>query len=1206
MLIARIPIRRLLSTLPSMLVGLFVGYSISSAATPTPVPVSQVPLTIAIPAHPQVLIAIGNSESMDGTLSGAIMTGAGSLGSSYAALQASSSPVNFTIPTGFTPPVNAGSGGVAPNTVTSGGNLVDNSPSRLNVAKAGLSAVLNDFMTSADFGLLDYATWGTGEYTTWVYEMSPPVSASNPTGQFIFTNLASTTTEQVPNPCYNVDITQSNQVSQDCAQLNSFYASQNILSMQYMNIGSSSDDPSINDVLYDETYWGEDPIALVYGGPSPPNPFPPNFSLAQFNGGGVYEYYYNNVNSSNANETTPTNAGYVPYSAQVMYIERGFGYYAGQSPNSGSILLPMTTAGASPTASSTAAAIAAFTPYLQPETNNAGTSEIKAAAVQAPLAGLVAQAKTYFATNPPSSNGCTASRYLLLLTDGLPTMDMGGASWPPLGSAAANGYGVSATFNADGSLGSTNDQALTDVINQLTALAAAGVKTYIVGLGAGVDPAVNPIAAQTLTAMAIAGGTGSYFAATSPTVLTNDLNSILASILAATQSVASVAVNSTGLTSGSVIYQSQFLSSDTYQDWTGNLYAYPVSSTGDVATQAPDALWSAATQLDAQNWNTGRMIATWDPVAGAGTPFRWNTSTTTTTGIASSTTLGQDLETFTPDTSGRDVVHYLRGDSNKEVRNGGQFRNRSHKLGDIVFSNPLYVGPPSGAYLTSSYVTFAKTNQSRPPVVYVGADDGMLHAFDAATGNERFAYIPTGVYGNLINLVSPYYNSRHLFYVDGSPNSSDVQFSDSSWHTILIGTEGAGGASIFALDVTNPSNIISETALSSYVLWDFTDPDLGLTYSNPVVTAYGTGQLVFFGNGYDSTNEKPFLYAINPQTGALYTNGTGTAKIDLCAAVPTACNLSVANGLSSVIAVNSQGQSTGAANIVYAGDLQGNLWRIDISDANPNNWSVSVLLQARDPSGNMQPITTAPVATLNPRYPQLPGNMVFVGTGQLLGIPDLSNMQVQTIYGVYDSGTPTGIPITWESGNLVKQVLSSASIGSTQVTVVTGNPVTLPTNSGWYINLTLNNSDSITSSAERVVNTPLLRSGAVVVTTTQPSNSPCLTGGSSYLYVINYATGSSFPSPQFTVNTDTSLTAPGNIVTNGSQNADSAVPIGVSLGTGFYANATIVNSGAGGLSAGPPPGLYYIYNCPEDGSTCSPRLLKGVTPHRISWWEVRQ
>jgi len=147
------------------------------------------------------------------------------------------------------------------------------------------------------------------------------------------------------------------------------------------------------------------------------------------------------------------------------------------------------------------------------------------------------------------------------------------------------------------------------------------------------------------------------------------------------------------------------------------------------------------------------------------------------------------------------------------------------------------------------------------------------------------------------------------------------------------------------------------------------------------------------------------------------------------------------------------------------------------------------------------------------------------------------------------------------------------------------------------------------NSGERVVNSPLLKSGALVVTSTQPASSPCTTGGSSFLYVIDYATGSAFPSPQFTVNGNSSLNS-GNTVTNGSQGpTDSVVPIGTRLGSGFYANATIVNTGTctgAGCAGSPPPGYYYGYNCPESGSACTPRLIKGSLRHRIAWWEVRQ
>jgi type IV pilus assembly protein PilY1 len=139
------------------------------------------------------------------------------------------------------------------------------------------------------------------------------------------------------------------------------------------------------------------------------------------------------------------------------------------------------------------------------------------------------------------------------------------------------------------------------------------------------------------------------------------------------------------------------------------------------------------------------------------------------------------------------------------VRNGGQFRNRTHKLGDIVDSAPLYVGAPIGLTQTPDYFTFVKAKMNRRPMIYVGANDGMLHAFDPATGNELFAYIPNGVFNHLINLVNPYYNDNHLFFVNGSPRSADVRFaSNGSWHTVLVGNLGTGGSTLFALDVTAP------------------------------------------------------------------------------------------------------------------------------------------------------------------------------------------------------------------------------------------------------------------------------------------------------------------------------------------------------------------------------------------------------------------
>lgn len=1184
-------------------------------AVPPQIAISSVPLTVAQPAHPQVIIALGNSQSMDGTLSGAIMTGSGALGTSggLSLLQSSSSPASFSIPTGFTPPVNAGTGGNAPYTVLSGGNLVDNSPSRLNIAKAGITAILTQYLPYADFGLLDYSTTANKEFTTWVYHMSPP-------GGFTFTNTATPTAgiEYVPNPCYNYKtLSSTTTVYQDCDAIATSKAPGPVFTgvntSTLMAVSASSDDPLINDVLYAGS--GIDPVCLVYGGPTPASPYT-GYALSDYNkninGNVILETYGNQIDPC-ARQTGPTNAGYVPFATQTMYAQRGFGYDTGQSATTSNTVQGMTSVGTTPTAAQVAAKLALFAPALAPETNSTSTNEIKANAVQAPTAGLLAGALAYYQTNPATSNGCSTKRYVVLVTDGLPTLDTSNQPWPPPGTVSAspspNGWGATVAFNGDGSLNTagTNNQAVLNTVTALqnlasapaTSTASAGIKTFIIGVGAGVDTTANPTAANVLTAMAIAGNTGNYFKAISPGDLVNDMQQILATVLAETGATAAVSVNSTGINTKSLIFQAQFTTSDTRQDWTGNLLAFPIlnAATGAVSTTP---VWSAQTKLDAQT-PSSRVIATWDPVAGKGTPFEWTPGTTATTGIASSTLLGQQLQTFPQDTSGSDVLSYLRGSSTQEQRNGGQFRNRTHTLGDIVDSAPAYVAAPSAPWPQASYAAFEAANVNRAPVIYDGGNDGMLHAFDgtnAATGgSELFAYIPNGVYANLVNLVSPYYNGAHQFYVDGSPLVQDVLFSDSTWHSVLIGSERSGGKSIFALDVTNPSGLTSETAVANAALWEFTDANMGLTYSTPTVGMTAAGFAVFFGNGYDSTAGTPYLYAVNPQTGALL------AKINLCAAVPSACNTAVANGLSNVVLANTSGSRALPSTVVYAGDLQGNLWRVDISSPTVANWavstSVSVLFQARDPSGNPQPITTTPAVTLNPLFPSLLGNMVYFGTGQLLTVNDLSTTQVQSVYGIFDSGTPPTTPFL--RAKLQQQVMSSVLFSSSSgvmVRTLTSNKVVLPTVAGWYVDLSL-------TPGERVVSDGALFNGSLDLVSYQPNGSLCTAGGTSYFMVFNFATGGSTGQPQFDVN--------GDGMVNGSDKASNgAVVTGVSL-NGYVSGATLLTGGESGgmayLSQTQPPGptppnpLPNPCSVPGSSLGCYPL---GDSTARGAWQEIRK
>ncbi len=846
----------------------------------------------------------------------------------------------------------------------------------------------------------------------------------------------------------------------------------------------------------------------------------------------------------------------------------------------------MTTSGANPTTTTVSAALNQFLPLLQPETNNAGSPEIKAAAGQSPTAGLLTQAKAYL-TDPALCSGaaCAPPQYVVLISDGLPTEDLSGASWPPLGSAAATGYGVSATFNADQSLASTNDQALTDTINTLQALRASGIKTFIVGLGAGVDPTVNPLAAATLQAMAVAGGTGSYYPASSPAALVNDLNSILISVQHGSLSTTASTVNSTRLQTGSVEYQANFTSSDTpYQDWTGDLF----EKTLNLASGAPSgaARWSVSALLDAQvasgGWANRRLIATWNPSlnagAGGGAPFEWSSATPSQAISAAQQALLQPLDAL-----GQRRLDYLRGDSSQEQHQGvGNFRNRSHILGDIVDSQPIFVGAPNGTYFTASYFAFQGTQASRPSMLYVGANDGMLHAFNATSGTELFAFVPNGVFANLFNLTAPLYNQKHLFFVDGSPQSDDVMFADGSWHTLLVGGENAGGRTVYALEVTSPASLTTQSAVANAVAWEFSDADMGLSYSEPRIApiAATPGFAVFFGNGYNSPSNHSILYALNPQTGRML------AKIDLCSAtgVPAGtCSASAPQGLSSVAVGNSDGLQGQPITRVYAGDLQGDLWAVDVSSSSPANWTVKLLFQARDPSGRPQPVTTAPVITLNPHYPRQAGLFVMFGTGEFLTASDLSNQQTQTAYGVWDMPSGTG---PYARANLQSQTLglvTAAQSGLPQdILVDTSNTVNFTNKVGWY--------DDLPTNGQRFMNTPQLLNGAFIATLNTPPTSACGVPATPMLLELNYATGGALARPQLDINASLTLDAQD---TYGATN-----PVGVGLGTrgGYASSPTFL---------GPNAANQMVKNITLSSGVQQSVLNPNNGSRTTAWWQIQ-
>ncbi|PCJ17654.1 MAG: pilus assembly protein, partial [SAR86 cluster bacterium] len=495
-------------------------------------------------------------------------------------------------------------------------------------------------------------------------------------------------------------------------------------------------------------------------------------------------------------------------------------------------------------------------------------------------------------------------------------------------------------------------------------------------------------------------------------------------------SAASVATNTGSLNAGSHLFQARFDSSD----WKGQLLAFQINLDGSIEG-VPD--WEAGSQINAQDYSTGREILTYNPdadvipggdVEGQGVPFRFPADYTGPDPLAElSSSQIVDLMTNAPyplatgdvgeistnQQYGEDLVNYLRGDKVNEGA-GQDFRIRGSVLGDIVNSDPKFVSVPTGGYAddleAKSYNAFITANASRDGVVYVGANEGMLHGFSEATGEEVLAYIPHAVYENLYELTTEDY--EHRYFVDGGPNIIDVYMANTNdpdsgtngvWKTVLAGGLGGGGQGIYALDVTDPT-IFDEANAASIVLWEFDDADdadLGYTFSRPQMAKMADGSwAAIFGNGYNNTEADgnvsstghAVLYIVDIETGALI------KKLDT-----EAGSVGTPNGLATPLLIDADADSV--VDFIYAGDLLGNMWKFDVSDGSPAAWDVAYSSGSPDPlftTETTQPITSQPQASFHPD--NLEGFMIFFGTGQYIEINDNdpTGQATQAFYGIWD------------------------------------------------------------------------------------------------------------------------------------------------------------------------------------------------------------
>jgi type IV pilus assembly protein PilY1 len=621
---------------------------------------------------------------------------------------------------------------------------------------------------------------------------------------------------------------------------------------------------------------------------------------------------------------------------------------------------------------------------------------------------------------------------------------------------------------------------------------------------------------------------GEYHSAQDPAQLVSSLRGALRSIQSRIGSSASVAFNTGSLSTNSEVYLALFNS----EQWNGDLLAFDLDpATGDVN---PLPKWSAAKDLATRNLSSNnRTILTYD--GSDGIAFQWSELTTAQKADFRTSSSGS----LDNEATGMARHAHLRGDKGCEfsspetcyfddgvnVFDSKSLRERNGRLGDIVHSGPVFVGAPESNWpdvapfpgtAGDTYTEFREAQASRPGVVYVGSNDGMLHGFRRTDGEEVLGYVPSALYSSAVSdglhyLTDPAY--AHRYSVDLRASIADVYIKTAtggatSWKTVLIGGLRGGGRGLFALDVTDP-NAFSEAGLkpANTVMWEFTsadDADLGHTFSRPsIVPLAGSGNTIRWGmvvgNGYnDLGSGEAKLFIIFLEDGL---DGTWTAGSDYIEISTRVGSTSNRNGLSTPAVIDTD--ADGLADRVYAGDLMGNMWVFDLSGSNAGNWSVAYKQGSTPkplftaPAG--QQITSTPVIVRNSDIPTAsnnsPNTLVLFGTGQYLTVSDITSTDVQSMYGVWDAGDKE-----LDRNDLVEQVIGlGASTGGAVGRTLTDNTVDYKFSHGWFMDLP--------DAGERVVTDPVIRGDLLFFNTMTPDTNPCKAGGSGWLMVAKWING---------------------------------------------------------------------------------------------------
>lgn len=644
-------------------------------------------------------------------------------------------------------------------------------------------------------------------------------------------------------------------------------------------------------------------------------------------------------------------------------------------------------------------------------------------------------------------------------------------------------------------------------------------------------------------------------------------------------STAAVAVNLNRLDESTRIFQTQFNN----EKWEGHLLSYDLNTTNNEGSTRAQQ-WNAANKIEAFNI---RKLMSYNPQASnnKGINFLWDEL---------NNTQKQDFQKNVNNKVAKKRLNWIRGEQKNEDNTNGPFRERSNLLGDIIHSSPIFSGQRENFGYTSltaqqggaKYPDFLTAKQSRQAAIFLGSNDGMLHAFNANTGEELFGFIPNEVIPNLIDLTSLKYGCQdeegseesclpHQYYVDGTPVVGDVYFEE-EWHTVLIGSLGKGGKGIFALDITNPDpntdpNVSLEKFDTNKIMWELSATQaahsasvyaehMGYSTPKPSLVRLNNGKwAAVISNGYESASSTAMLFLIDVSNG------------ELIKAIDTEIGSSdLPNGLSSPIAVDTNNDRT--ADAIYAGDLQGNMWKFDLSSTNSDNWTVAY------EDGNTPkplfttcetdevPCTKHQTITAKPEvgHHLAGGYMVYFGTGKYVDVSDnvmSASPDIHTLYGIRDNG----VAIT-NLTSLVEQTILQESIvpdtgNDLRARVTSNHAVDFTTQNGWYMRLIAPNN---TKQGERIIARTLLRDDRLIITTLIPPQNSCTWGGSSWITEINALDGTPLDSPPIDINDDMQFTDADKVDYQGNLQVISAIKkisLGMVLSTPEIITHTVLSEG---------------------------------------------